>query len=116
MAHGFADMKKMGMVIRFQPNKLEEYKALHAAPWPEMEVALRKANICNYSIFLQEPDNLLFGYWEYVGADFAADMSALGALDITKRWLALTAPCQQPMRTGGQGWSFMPQIYHLDPQ
>ena len=45
---------------------------------PEMDAALSAANIRNYSIYLREPEMLLFGYWEYTGSDYAADMRALG--------------------------------------
>jgi L-rhamnose mutarotase len=108
--------QRMGMVISIKPERLAEYKRLHAAPWPEMDAALSAAHIRNYSIYLREPENLLFGYWEYVGTDFAADMQALGALDITKRWLALTDPCQSPLASAaaGEWWSYLPEIFHLD--
>lgn len=108
--------QRMGMVIRVRPEKLEIYKKLHAEPWLEMNVALSAAHLQNYSIFLREPENLLFGYWEYVGSDFAADMAKLGELPVTKRWLALTDPCQEPLASAAKGewWSMMPQIFHLD--
>ena len=57
-------VQRMGMVIGVRPEKLAEYKVLHASPWPEMNAALRAANIRNYSIYLREPENLLLGYWE----------------------------------------------------
>jgi L-rhamnose mutarotase len=107
-------MQRMGMVIRLRAEKVAQYKALHAAPWPEMEAALWRAQIRNYSIFLQEPENLLFGYWEYIGSDYARDMADLGGLEVTKRWLALTDACQMPLTEGGAGWSFMPQVYRLE--
>ncbi len=107
-------MQRMGMVIRLKADRVAEYKALHAAPWPEMDAALRAANIQNYSIFLQEPENILFGYWEYTGQDYQADMAALGALELIRRWLTLTHACQSPMVEGGKGWSMMEQVYRLD--
>lgn len=108
--------QRMGMVISVRPEKLEEYKQLHAEPWPEMDQALSDANIRNYSIYLREPEMLLFGYWEYTGTDYAADMRVLGEKSITKRWLALTDPCQAPLKsaTEGEWWSMLPEIYHLD--
>lgn len=108
--------QRMGMVISVKPEKLDEYKRLHAEPWPEMDAALSAANIRNYSIYLREPENLLFGYWEYVGTDYAADMKVLGEKAITKKWLELTDPCQLPLKTATQGewWSMMPEVYHLD--
>jgi len=108
--------QRMGMVISVRPEKLAEYKRLHAEPWPEMNQALSAANIRNYSIYLREPEMLLFGYWEYVGSDYEADMRVLGEKAITKQWLSLTDPCQAPLRsaTPGEWWSMLPEIYHLD--
>lgn len=109
-------VQRLGMVIGVRPERLAEYKRLHAEPWPEMDAALSAANIRNYSIYLREPENLLFGYWEYVGTDYAADMKTLGDKAITKKWLALTDPCQMPLKTAaaGEWWSTLPEIYHLD--
>jgi len=109
-------VRRMGMVIGIRPEKIAEYRKLHAEPWPEMNRALSEANIHNYSIYLREPENLLFGYWEYTGSDFAADMKRLGELAVSKRWLALTDPCQMRLESAaaGEWWSAMPEVYHLD--
>jgi L-rhamnose mutarotase len=109
-------VQRMAMVIGVKPERLAEYKARHAEPWPEMNAALKAANIRNYSIYLREPENLLFGYWEYTGASYAADMQVLGDLAVTKEWLALVEPCQAKLTSAGpqEWWSMMPEIYHLD--
>ena len=39
-----------------------EYKRRHDALWPELEVLLKQAGIKDYSIFLDEETNALFGY------------------------------------------------------
>ena len=109
-------LRRMGMMIAMRPEKIAEYRRLHAEPWPELSQALKDANIHNYSIYLREPENLLFGYWEYTGSDFESDMKILGEKAVTKRWLALTDPCQMPLSSAAKGewWSMMPEIYHLD--
>lgn len=109
-------VQRMGSVIGVRPEKLALYKKLHAEPWPEMNAALTAAHIRNYSIYLTEPENLLFAYWEYTGADFEADMKVLDGLAVSKRWLALTDPCQAklPSAKAGEWWSFMPEVFHLD--
>jgi L-rhamnose mutarotase len=33
----------------------------------------------DYTIFLREPENLLFAYWEYHGHDWAADAAKMAA-------------------------------------
>lgn len=109
-------MQRMGMVIGLRADKVAEYKTLHAAPWPEMNAALKAAHISNYSIYLRQPENLLFGYWEYTGSDFTADMARLGASEVTRRWLALTDACQRPLDSAapGEWWSFLPEVFRLD--
>jgi L-rhamnose mutarotase len=72
-------MQRMGMVIGLKPEKIAEYKRLHADVWPDILDMISKCNIRNYSIFLKEPENLLFGYWEYHGTDFEADAAKMAA-------------------------------------
>lgn len=109
-------VQRMAMVIGVRAERLDEYRRLHAAPWPEMDAALSAAHIRNYSIYLREPENLLFGYWEYAGGDFEADMKVLGEMAVCKRWLALTDPCHAPLATArtGDWWSYLAEVYYLD--
>lgn len=85
-------MQRMGMVIGLEPSKIAEYKRLHAAVWPEILALISECNITNYSIFLKEPENLLFGYWEYVGEDFEADMTKMAAHPKNQEWWSVHAP------------------------
>ena len=70
-------MKRMGLMIGIRPETIPEYKRLHADVWPEILDRLSKSNITNYSIFLREPENLMFSYFEYLGSDFEADNQAI---------------------------------------
>ncbi|RDU96780.1 L-rhamnose mutarotase [Trinickia dinghuensis] len=110
-------MRKMAMVIGLRPEKIDEYRRLHANVWPAVQTRIRQSNIRNYSIFLREPENLLFAYWEYHGGDFAADMAAMAAAPETQRWWALTAPCQMRLASAqdGEQWAMMEQVFELDP-
>ena len=80
-------MKRYGSVINVRPEAIEEYKRYHAAVWPEILEMIHQCNIRNYSIFLK--DNLLFGYFEYHGSDFAADMANMAADLKTQEWWAV---------------------------
>ena len=53
-------MKRMGLVISLKPGTIAEYNRLHAAVWPSVLAVIADCNIRNYSIFLKEPENLLF--------------------------------------------------------
>ncbi len=109
-------MQRMGMVLGLQADKVAEYKRLHAAVWPEILAKISECNITNYSIFLKEPENLLFGYWEYVGTDFEADAALMAADPKTQEWWDVCMPCQIPLETRQEGewWAMMEEVFHHD--
>jgi L-rhamnose mutarotase len=104
------------MLVRLKPDRVEEYRDLHRAVWPEVLRRITQSNIRNYTIFLKEPENLLFAYWEYVGTDFDADMQKMAADPDTQRWWAICKPCQEPVgtRKKGEWWAMMEEVFHSD--
>ena len=109
-------MQRMGMVIGVKPEMIAEYKRLHAAVWPEILALISDCNIRNYTIFLREPENLLFGYWEYHGSDISADMAKMAASPKNQEWWSFTIPCQQPLesRKEDEWWAMMEETFHHD--
>ena len=75
-------MKRYGSVIGVKPEKLEEYKRLHAAVWPGVLEMIKACNIRNYSIYYK--DGLLFSYYEYVGDDYEGDMQRMAHPVVTE--------------------------------
>ena len=60
-----------------------EYKKRHSELWPELQALLKKAGISEYSIFLDETTNSLFGFMK------ASDPKALDDLPaqpVMQRW------------------------------
>ncbi|WP_421579009.1 L-rhamnose mutarotase [Shinella sp. M31] len=106
-------MQRIGMVIGVKPERIEEYKRLHAAVWPEVLARISACNIRNYSIFLKEPENLLFSFFEYHGADYAGDMAKMAADPRTQEWWAVCMPCQAPLdtRKEGEWWAGMEEVF-----
>jgi L-rhamnose mutarotase len=109
-------MERMAMVIGIKPDYIPEYKRLHADTWPEILERITSCNIRNYSIYLREPENLLFGYWEYHGADFEADAAKMAADPKTQEWWAICMPMQTPLDTRKEGtwWATMEEVFHHD--
>jgi len=112
-------MKRYGMVIGLKPEKIEEYKRLHAAVWPDVLKRIAECSIRNYSIYLRRlPDgnHYLFSYFEYAGGDFAADMAHMAADPTTQKWWEVCMPCQEPLgdRAEGQWWAEMEEVFHCD--
>ncbi len=109
-------MQRMGMCLRLRPEAVAEYKRLHAAVWPDVLARISASNIRNYSIYLKEPENILFGYWEYHGSDFTADSAAMAEDKVTQDWWAVCMPLQVPFdtRKEGEWWAMMDEVFHLD--
>jgi L-rhamnose mutarotase len=108
-------VQRMAQVIRLRPEAVAEYRRLHENVWPQVRVALSEANLTNYSIFLREPENLMFSYWEYVGVDFEEDMRRMLSLPDIQRWWDLCAPLQEPLdsKERDEWWAGMVEIFHL---
>ena len=109
-------MQRMGMMIGVKPEHIAEYKRIHAAVWPEILAKISECGIKNYSIFLREPENVMFGYWEYHGEDFAADAAKMAADPKTQDWWAVCMPMQAPLssRKQGEWWAMTEEVFHLD--
>ena len=105
-------MKRFGMVCGIKPDRMAEYKKLHAAVWPDVLDMIKKCNLQNYSIFLK--DELLFSYFEYTGDNFKGDMEKMGQDPVTQRWWAVCKPCMIPLesRNEGEWWAEMEEIFH----
>ncbi len=110
---------RYGSVIGLKPEKLEEYKELHANVWPGVLKKIKECNIRNYSIYLgelEEDKYYLFGYFEYTGDDFEADMAKMAADATTQKWWTFCEPCQSPIptRKEGEWWADMEEVFHQD--
>jgi L-rhamnose mutarotase len=107
-------MKRYGSVIGVRPEKLEEYKKLHAAVWPDVLKMIRECNIRNYSIYYR--DGLLFSYFEYTGNDYEGDMARMAADPMTQKWWDVCKPCQKPLdtRSEGEWWADTEEVFHTD--
>lgn len=109
-------MQRYGSMIGISPDAIPRYKELHAAVWPEILAMIRQCNIRNYSIYLREPENLMFSYFEYVGDDFVADMAKMAADPKTQEWWSVCGPLQRPLdtRAAGEWWANMEEVFHVD--
>jgi L-rhamnose mutarotase len=75
-------VQRVAFRLWVQPDKLEEYKRLHQAVWPDLLADMRAVGIRNYSIFADGPE--LFGFLECDNWD--AVNAALAKSDANRRW------------------------------
>lgn len=112
-------VKRVGMVTGIRPEKIDYYKALHAATWDGVLKKIHEANIRNYTIYLKKIDTAyyLFSHYEYIGDDYAADMKKIASDTTTQRWWRETDPCQLPLpeaEVQGTIWTEMEEVFHTD--
>ena len=107
-------MTRYAMVIGLKPEAEEKYKKHHADVWPGVLATIRACNIRNYSIFLH--NHMLFGYFEYHGTDYAADMARMAADKTTQEWWEIMNPMQSPLpgRKEGEWWTQIEEVFHVD--
>lgn len=100
-------------LLKVREEKIEKYKARHAAVWPEMLDALRETGWRNYSLFMR-PDGLLVGYLE--ADDFAACCSRMKEHPVNARWQAEMAPFFESLDGGAADDNMFPleEVFHLD--
>lgn len=96
-------MKRYGSIIGVKPEKLEEYKKLHVAVWPEVLAKIKECNIVTTRFIIKTECCI-------------ATMNILVIITkkICRRWqlihhpgvVELTDPCQQPVenRAPGEWW------------
>ncbi len=105
-------------VIELKPESEAKYRELHAAVWPEVLAAIKKANISDYRIYRAELGGkaYLFSTFTYTGSDFKADMDSIGKDPTTKlKWWPLTDACQTrlPGTPEGQQWTGIEQLMRI---
>ncbi len=106
-----------GQIGRIKPECIEEYCRLHEVDvytekWAGVLQLIRDCNIQNYNIFIE--DDVVFGYYEYVGEDYEADMAKMAADPLNQEWWSHTRPCFTKYKADSPEafYTDMKQIFH----
>lgn len=76
-------MQRVGFKMKLFKGYEGEYKRRHDALWPELKALLKKLGIKDYSIFLDDETNWLFGY--FVISDIS-QMEELPTHPVMQKW------------------------------
>ncbi len=76
-------MQRIGLLLQVKPDKIEEYKKIHANVWPDLLAELKAAGMRNYSLWLL-PNGMEFGYLEC--DDWDATCAYLDKSEVHTRW------------------------------
>ncbi|WP_150307253.1 L-rhamnose mutarotase [Planctomonas psychrotolerans] len=108
-------MQRLSFLLKVRADRVEEYRARHAAVWPEMLSALKDSGWNNYSLFLRE-DGLLVGYVEV--EDFRAAQDAMAATEVNARWQAEMSEFFESLdgRRPDEAMTPIPEVFSLEDQ
>lgn len=76
-------MKRFGFKMKLKPGCREEYIRRHQAIWPELADLIKSGGVSDYSIFLDEETNILFGVQKVSGEQSSQEM---GVQPVVARW------------------------------
>lgn len=103
-------MQRVCFLLNVREDRIDEYRARHAAVWPDMLDALSGAGWHNYSLFLRE-DGLLVGYLET--EDFDAAREAMAATEVNERWQRDMADYFEHSETADDAMVPLAEVFHL---
>ncbi len=76
-------MIRKAFSMQARPGKAGEYERRHNPIWPQLEEVLKRHGLHNYSIFIDEQSNRLFGYVEVEDEE---RFKALADVEVCHRW------------------------------
>lgn len=95
-------------LLRVRTERLADYVDAHQEVWEEMRTALTDAGWRNYSLFLDQDDGLVVGYFEAEDCDAAQE--AIARTEVSERWERAMSEYFEP---GGSGKRVLPQYFYL---
>ena len=76
-------MLRKAFLTEVRPGKQEEYERRHNPIWPELRDILKAHGVHNYSIFLHEETNQLFGYVEIESEE---EWNKIADYEVCQKW------------------------------
>jgi L-rhamnose mutarotase len=108
-------MPRVGFVLQVRPDRLDDYRAAHAAVWPDMLAALSRHGWHNYSLFLRD-DGLLIGYFETPSLQDA--LAGMADTAVNQRWQDEMAEFFSDLGDARPDTGFLQlrEVFHLEDQ
>jgi L-rhamnose mutarotase len=104
-------MKRIAFKMKLKPGCKQEYIKRHQALWPGIADLIKRSGIRDYSIYLDEETNILFGVQKVEGETSSQE---LGAVEIQQQWwdymsdLMAVNPDHSPVTV------YLEEVFHLD--
>jgi len=104
-------MAKIAFKMKLKPGFKEEYKKRHDEIWPELKMLLKENGVSDYTIFLDEETNSLFGVQQQSGGQSSQD---LGSTAIVQKWWAYMADIMDTNPDNSPVTVPLAEVFHMD--
>jgi L-rhamnose mutarotase len=102
---------RVGFKLKLKPGMAAEYKARHAAIWPELSNAIREAGISDFTIYHDEASDELFAVQKLAPNHTAAN---LRETELMRKWWAHMAPLMETNPDRSPVRIPLNEIFHQD--
>jgi len=102
---------KIAFKMQLKPGCKEEYRKRHNEIWPELKQLLKENGVSDYTIFLDEETNTLFGVQQQAGVQSSQD---LGSLPVVQRWWAYMADIMETNEDNSPVTIPLVSVFHMD--
>jgi len=103
-------MERVAFKMKLHKGFEKEYKKRHDEIWPELKNLLKDTGISDYSIFLDETTNDLFGVMK---ADNAKALDSLPAKAIMQKWWAYMKDIMESNEDNSPVSILLKEVFHL---
>lgn len=104
-------MIRKAFVMYLNSGGRDEYESRHNPIWRELEQVLKDHGVSNYSIFLNEENNELFGYAEIESEE---KWVAIAETEVCKKWWAHMKDLMETNEDNSPVSKGLKEVFHLD--
>ena len=104
-------MEKIAFKMKLNPGMKAEYIKRHNEIWPELVTLLKDAGVSDYTIFLDEETNILFGVQKVSGEGGSQD---LGQTEIVQKWWKYMADIMETNPDNSPVTVPLENVFHMD--
>jgi len=104
-------MERVAFKMYLNEGQKEEYKRRHHEIWPELVDLLKDNGVSEYSIFLDEETNTLFGFQKVEGGTGSQDM---GQTKMVQEWWAFMADIMKTNADNSPVTVPLSELFYLD--
>lgn len=104
-------MIRKAFKMKIYPNKKDEYIKRHNPIWEELQAVLKTHKVSNYSIFLDDETQILFGYAEIEDEQKWNDIANT---KVCRKWWNFMADCMETNPDNSPKSSNLEEVFHIN--